>query len=81
MRGDRELKLVTYGRGARRTDFDLDQTSALLELDDLSEYGHAGTERDLLAAVRQNHVSAETLDRVEALARSRRDGPARAPKL
>ena len=35
----RELELVTYGRGGRFSGYNLDKTSALLELDDLERFG------------------------------------------
>lgn len=34
-----EFELVTYGRGGRFTDLDVDRTAALLERDDLERYG------------------------------------------
>lgn len=36
------FELVTYGKGGSFTGFDVDRTSALLELDDLERYGRAG---------------------------------------
>jgi len=38
------FKLVTYGRGGRVTGADLDETSRLLEEDDLEKYGRRGRE-------------------------------------
>lgn len=34
-----DFELVTYGRGGRFTELDVDRTSALLERDDLERYG------------------------------------------
>lgn len=37
------FELVTYGKGGRFTDLDMDKTSTLIELDDIERYGRRGS--------------------------------------